>query len=127
MDRKPIVEFPVYLWGADYHTKASIGTTISILETYANPCSWCNEKASVTHESSYKGWAIYSISCPVCWKHNSTHFRITKENDWIDVLNYWNYLQWYFKARPFDKKSKIIIPDTYKTKTFFTLQDIHGL
>jgi len=50
-----------------------------------------------------------------------------KENDWLDVLNYWNWLQWYFKANPFSNKVKIIIPDTYKTKTFFTLQDIHGL
>jgi len=117
-----------YLWNADYVKIAPDSATIRhILSSCALPCSLCNRGPSVTLESSYKGWGVYSISCPLCYGSNSTHFRITKENDWLDVLNYWNWLQWYFKARPFDKKAKIIIPDTYRIKTFFTLQDIHGL
>jgi len=100
---------------------------VEIITRNARPCYYCGLSPNLLCGSSFDGIVRYAIVCPNCPKSDTRKCRIQNKDIFVDTLNYWNFMQWYFAEKPFintPTTSKIIIPETYQIKTFFSLSDV---
>jgi hypothetical protein len=100
---------------------------VEIVVRNARPCFYCGLMPNLLSGSSYDGITRYAIVCQNCHKSDTRKCRIQNKDIFVDTLNYWNFMQWYHDNKPFKNTtppSKIIIPETYQIKTFFSLSDV---
>lgn len=100
-----------------------------IVKRYARTCYYCRLVPVLIRYDSIAFEIWYDIRCrdSQCRGNSTQAFRKTNRDKFIDTLNYWNFMQWYHDTKPFQfttNSSKIIIPETYQIKTFFSLSDV---
>ena len=100
-----------------------------IVKRNATPCFICHKHPVLTVYEPIIYSKTYNIRCSnkYCANNSTKNYRKTNTDNFVDTLNYWNFMQWYFAEKPFKNTpppSKIIIPETYQIKTFFSISDV---
>lgn len=100
-----------------------------IVKRNAILCVVCQRHPTLTVYETIVYGKTYNIRCSnkYCDNNSTKNHRKTNTDNFVDTLNYWNFMQWYHDNKPFQfttPPSKIIIPETYRIKTFFSISDV---